>query len=80
MVEGETSRIGERSTQTISKDTLDRRRDLSNRHSTLIIEGQKIDIKKFDEKINFSMWRYEVMDALIQIDLNIVLKNKKALV
>ena len=76
MVEGEISRIGERSTETISGDTSGGRRDLSNRYSTLVIGGQKIDVEKFNVKINFVMWRREVMDALIQIDLDIVLKNK----
>ncbi|KAH9689127.1 hypothetical protein KPL70_015374 [Citrus sinensis] len=71
MVEGETSRIGERSTETISGDTSGGRRDLSNRYSAPVIGGQKIDVEKFDEKINFGMWRREVMDALIQIDLDI---------
>ncbi|KAH9750986.1 hypothetical protein KPL71_014098 [Citrus sinensis] len=47
MVEGETFRIGERSTETISGDT--------------------------------SGGRHEVMDALIQIDLDVVLKNKRHL-
>ncbi|KAH9657232.1 retrovirus-related pol polyprotein from transposon TNT 1-94-like protein [Citrus sinensis] len=79
MVEGETSRIGERSTETISGDTSSGRRDLSNRYSVLVIGGQKIDVEKFDGKINFGMWRREVMDALIQIDLDIVLKNKRYL-
>ncbi|KAH9779930.1 Integrase catalytic domain-containing protein [Citrus sinensis] len=79
MVEGETSRIWERSTETISGDTSSGRRDLSNRYSVPVIGGQKIDIEKFDGKINFGMWRREVMDALIQIDLDVVLKNKRHL-
>ncbi|KAH9679291.1 retrovirus-related pol polyprotein from transposon TNT 1-94-like protein [Citrus sinensis] len=79
MVEGETSRIGERSTETISGDTSGGRRDLSNRYSAPVIGGQKIDVEKFDGKINFGMWRREVMDALIQIDLDVVLKNKRHL-
>ncbi|KAH9751443.1 hypothetical protein KPL71_014298 [Citrus sinensis] len=79
MVEGETSRFGERSTETISGDTSCGRRDLSNRYSAPVIGGQKIDVEKFDGKINFSMWRREVMDALIQIDLDVVLKNKRHL-
>ncbi|KAH9782717.1 Integrase catalytic domain-containing protein [Citrus sinensis] len=79
MVEGETSRIGERSTETISGDTSGGRRDLSNRYSAPVIGGQKIDVEKFDRKINFGMWRCEVMDALIQIDLDVVLKNKRHL-
>ncbi|KAH9782773.1 retrovirus-related pol polyprotein from transposon TNT 1-94-like protein [Citrus sinensis] len=79
MVEGETSRIGERSTETISGDNLGGRRDLSNRYSAPVIGGQKIDVEKFDGKINFGMWRREVMDALIQIDLDVVLKNKRHL-
>ncbi|KAH9699499.1 hypothetical protein KPL71_024377 [Citrus sinensis] len=79
MVEGETSRIGERSTETISRDTLGGRRDLSNCYSAPVIGGQKIDVEKFDGKINFGMWRREVMDALIQIDLDVVLKNKRHL-
>ncbi|KAH9761191.1 hypothetical protein KPL70_000407 [Citrus sinensis] len=33
----------------------------------------------FDGKINFGMWRREVMDAFIQIDLDVVLKNKRHL-
>ncbi|KAH9660217.1 hypothetical protein KPL70_024138 [Citrus sinensis] len=70
MVEGETSRIGERSTETISGDISSGRRDLSNRYSAPVIGGQKIDVEKFDRKINFGMWRREVMDALIQIDLD----------
>ncbi|KAH9682404.1 hypothetical protein KPL71_027339 [Citrus sinensis] len=70
MVEGKTSRIRERSTETISGDTSSGRRDLSNRYSTPVIGGQKIDVEKFDGKINFGMWRREVMDALIQIDLD----------
>ncbi|KAH9792408.1 hypothetical protein KPL71_004103 [Citrus sinensis] len=70
MVEGETSRIGERSTETISGDTSGGRRDLSNRYSAPVIGGQKIDVEKFDGKINFGMWRRKVMDALIQIDLD----------
>ena len=79
MVEGETSRIRERSTDTISGDTSGGRRDLSNRYSAPVIGGQKIDVEKFDGKINFGMWRREVMDALIQIDLDVVLKNKRHL-
>ncbi|KAH9714714.1 Integrase catalytic domain-containing protein [Citrus sinensis] len=79
MVEDETSRIGERSTETISGDTSGGRRDLSNRYSAPVIGGQKIDVEKFDGKINFGMWRREVIDALIQIDLDIVLKNKRHL-
>ncbi|KAH9718108.1 hypothetical protein KPL71_022089 [Citrus sinensis] len=79
MVEGETSRIRERSTETISGDTSGGRRDLSNRYSAPVIGGQKIDVEKFDGKINFGMWRREVMDALIQIDLDVVLKNKRHL-
>ncbi|KAH9656595.1 hypothetical protein KPL70_022738 [Citrus sinensis] len=79
MVEGETSRIGERSTETISGDTSGGRRDLSNRYSTPVIGGQKIVVEKFDGKINFGMLRREVMDALIQIDLDVVLKNKRHL-
>ncbi|KAH9717217.1 hypothetical protein KPL71_021741 [Citrus sinensis] len=70
MVKGETSRIGERSTETISEDTSGGRRDLSNRYIAPVIGGQKIDVEKFDGKINFGMWRREVMDALIQIDLD----------
>ncbi|KAH9666242.1 Integrase catalytic domain-containing protein [Citrus sinensis] len=79
MVEGETSRIRERSTDTISGDTSGGRRDLSNRYSAPVVGGQKIDVEKFDGKINFGMWRHEVMDALIQIDLDVVLKNKRHL-
>ncbi|KAH9764742.1 hypothetical protein KPL70_001639 [Citrus sinensis] len=79
MVEGETFRIRERSTETISGDTSGGRRDLSNRYSAPVIGGQKIDVKKFNGKINFGMWRREVMDALIQIDLDVVLKNKRHL-
>ncbi|KAH9671777.1 retrovirus-related pol polyprotein from transposon TNT 1-94-like protein [Citrus sinensis] len=79
MVECETFRIGERFTETISGDTSSERRDLSNRYSAPIIGGQKIDVEKFDGKINFGMWRREVMDALIQIDLDVVLKNKRHL-
>ncbi|KAH9725397.1 hypothetical protein KPL70_007865 [Citrus sinensis] len=79
MVEGETSRIGERSIETISGDTSGRRRDLSNRYSAPVIRDQKIDVEKFDGKINFGMWRCEVMDAFIQIDLDVVLKNKRHL-
>ncbi|KAH9783016.1 hypothetical protein KPL71_009155 [Citrus sinensis] len=79
MVEGETSRIGERSIETISRDTSGGRRDLSNHYSAPVIGDQKIDVEKFDGKINFGMWRREVMDALIQIDLDVVLKNKRHL-
>ena len=79
MVEGETFRIGERSIETILGDTSGRRRDLSNCYSTLVIGGQKIDVEKFDGKLNFGMWRHEVMDALIQIDLDVVMKNKRHL-
>ena len=75
MIESETSKIKEGSTQTISNDTLGGRWDLSNRHLALIIGGQKINIEKFDRKINFGMWRREIMDILIQIDLNVALKN-----
>ncbi|KAH9704495.1 retrovirus-related pol polyprotein from transposon TNT 1-94-like protein [Citrus sinensis] len=57
MVEGETFRIRERSTETISGDTSGGRRDLSNRYSAPVIGGQKIDVEKFDGKINFGMWR-----------------------
>ncbi|KAH9686470.1 hypothetical protein KPL70_014355 [Citrus sinensis] len=70
MVEGETSIIGERSTKTISGNISGRRRNLSNRYLAPVIGGQKIDVEKFDVKIIFGMWRREVMDALIQIDLN----------
>ena len=52
---------------------------MSNRYSALVVGGQKIDVEKFDGKINFGMWRCEIMDALIQIDLDIVLKNKRNL-
>ncbi|KAH9669391.1 hypothetical protein KPL70_021769 [Citrus sinensis] len=79
MVEGETFKIGERSTETISGDTLGRRRDLSNHYLTPVIRGQKIDVEKFNGKINFGMWRRKVMDALIQIDLDVILKNKRNL-
>ncbi|KAH9688421.1 hypothetical protein KPL70_015118 [Citrus sinensis] len=79
MVEGETSRIRERSTETISGDTSGGRRDLSNRYSAPVIGGQKIDVEKFDGKINFGMWRRKVIDSLIQIDLDVVLKNKRHL-
>ena len=44
-------------------------RDLSNQYSAPVIGGQKIDIEKFDGKIIFDMWRREVMNALIQIDI-----------
>ena len=54
-------------------------RDLSKRHSAHVIGGQKIDVEKFDKKINFGIWRRKVMDDLIQIDLDIVLKNKRNL-
>ncbi|KAH9706402.1 hypothetical protein KPL70_012195 [Citrus sinensis] len=57
MVEGETSRIGERSTETISGDISGGRRDLLNHYSTPVIRGQKIDVEKFDGKINFGIWR-----------------------
>ena len=76
MVECETSIIRERSTETILRDTSGERRDLSNRHSTHVIGGQKIDVEKFDGKINFGILRREVIDTLIQIDLDIVLKNQ----
>ncbi|KAH9752632.1 hypothetical protein KPL71_014771 [Citrus sinensis] len=79
MVEGETSRSKERSTETISGDSSSGRRDLSNPYSAPVIGGQKIDVEKFDGKINFGMWRREVMDVLIQIDLDVVLKNKRHL-
>ncbi|KAH9669066.1 Integrase catalytic domain-containing protein [Citrus sinensis] len=79
MVEGETSRIGERSTETISGDISGGRRDLSNRYSAPVIGDQKIDVEKFNGKINFVMLRREVMGALIQIDLDVVLKNKRHL-
>ena len=52
---------------------------MSNRHSTLVIGGQKIDVENFDGKINFGMWRREVIDALIQINFDIVMKNKRLL-
>uniref|UniRef100_A0A1S8AD31 Uncharacterized protein n=1 Tax=Citrus limon TaxID=2708 RepID=A0A1S8AD31_CITLI len=77
MVEGKTSRIGERSTQTIPGDTSYGKQDLPHRLSTPVIGGQKIDVEKFDGKINFDMWRREVIDVLIQIDLNIVLKIER---
>ena len=48
-----------------------------NRYSAPVIGDQKIDVEKFDGKINFGIWRCEVMDALIQIDLDVVLKNKE---
>ncbi|KAH9699706.1 hypothetical protein KPL71_024470 [Citrus sinensis] len=55
MVEGETSRIRERSTETVSGDTSGGRRDLSNRYSAHVIGGQKIGVEKFDGKINFGI-------------------------
>ncbi|KAH9650701.1 retrovirus-related pol polyprotein from transposon TNT 1-94-like protein [Citrus sinensis] len=64
MVEGETSRIGERSTETISGDTSGGRRDLSNHYSAPVIGGQKIDVEKFDGKINFGIWRREIKSCL----------------
>ena len=67
MVEDKTSRIGDRSTETISRNTSGGRRDLSNRYSAPVIEGQ------------MGMWRREVMDALIQINLDVVMKNKRHL-
>ena len=50
---------------------------MSNHYSTPVIGGQKIDVEKFDGKINFGMWRREVINVLIQIDLDVVLKNKR---
>ena len=50
MVAGETFKIGEGSTHTISGDTSGGRRDLSNHHSTLVIGGQKIDVESLMEK------------------------------
>ncbi|KAH9685883.1 Integrase catalytic domain-containing protein [Citrus sinensis] len=79
MVEGETSRIGERSIETISGDTSGGRRDLLNRYLAPIIGGQKIDVENFDGKINFGMCRHKIMDALIQTDVDVVLKNKSHL-
>ncbi|KAH9657090.1 hypothetical protein KPL70_022912 [Citrus sinensis] len=55
MVEGETSRIEERSTETISGDTSGGKRDLSNRYLAPVIGGQKIDVENFDGKINFGI-------------------------
>ncbi|KAH9794794.1 Integrase catalytic domain-containing protein [Citrus sinensis] len=64
MVEGETSRIGEKFTETISGDTSGGRRDLSNRYLAPVVGGQKIDVEKFDGKINFGMWRREIISYL----------------
>ena len=77
MVEGETYRTGERSTQTILGDTTGGKRDLSHRQSAPVIGDQKIDVENFDGKINFGIWRRGVMDALIQINLDVFLKNKR---
>ena len=65
MVEDETSRNGERSTQMISRDTSGGGQELSLHYSAPVIGCQKIDVEKFDGKINFVMWRFEVIDALI---------------
>lgn len=48
-------------------------------HTTHVTRGQKINVEKFDWKINFGMWRCEVINALIQINLNVVMKNKNHL-
>jgi len=61
MVEGETYRIGERSTQTILGDTTGGKRDLSHRQSAPVIGDQKINVENFDGKINFGIWRRRVM-------------------
>ena len=55
MVEGETFKSGERSTQTIPRETLGERWDLSHRLSTPVTGGQKNDVKKFDGKIIFGI-------------------------
>ena len=55
MVEGETSKIKKKSTETILEDTSGRRRDFSNHYSTSVIGGQKIEVEKFDGKINFGI-------------------------
>lgn len=62
---------------TIPADASGGRRNLSHGHSAQVTGGQKIDVEKFDGKINFSTCMREVMDALIPIDLDVVLKNKK---
>ena len=79
MVESETFRSGERSTQTTLGDISGGKQDLSHRHATLVMGSQKINFEKFDWKINFSMWRHEVINALIQIGFDVVLKSKRYL-
>lgn len=79
IVESETFKSGERSTQTTLGDISSGKQDLSHRHATPIIGSQKINFEKFDWKINLSMWRHEVMDAPIQIGFNVVLKSKRYL-
>ncbi|KAH9656605.1 hypothetical protein KPL70_022746 [Citrus sinensis] len=68
MVESEIFRIRERSTEIISGDTLGGMRDLSNRYSAPVIGGQKIDVEKFDGKINFDMWRVSMHDHVSRFE------------
>ena len=79
MVEGETSRIWERSTETISIDTSCGRQDLSNRYSTPVIGGQKIDVENFDGKINFACGGAKLWMLLFKSILILVWKNKRHL-
>ena len=71
--------VPEEATTSFRPEGYSYRRDLSPHHSAPIVRGQKIDVEKFNRKINFGMWRHEVMDALIQIALYVVLKNKRHL-
>ena len=54
MVDGETFKIKERSTETILGDTSGGRRDLSNRYSAPIKGGKKIDVESSMGKLTYA--------------------------
>ena len=38
--------------------------------------SMKVDFEKFDGKENFSMWKVQVEDLLVQLELDLTLKEK----
>lgn len=40
------------------------------------VSSTKFEVEKFDRKGNFGMWKCEVMDILVQINLDFTLEDK----
>jgi cell division cycle protein 20 (cofactor of APC complex) len=42
----------------------------------ILISSTKFEVEKFDGKANFSMWKREVMNMLVQMNLDFTLEDK----